>query len=246
MKTTRILFGVILALPTLVSGTDARWQDAEARIQYGYYTEDARALANLTSSLGQEGSDDVMRGYYAALAYYRLAQLHSERDREQARESLERCIDALDRVLDAEDTFAEALALQAACLGKLALLSPWRAPFAGSRSSAQIEKALRLAPGNPRVLLLDAIIEYERSAGTGNGLERVSVRLRKAVDAFERERQGVEPVPGWGAAEAYTFLARSHLDRGDALAARDALERALLIAPEFALARRLMIRITSG
>jgi len=53
-------------------------------------------------------------------------------------------------------------------------------------------------------------------------------------------------VPGWGAAEGYTWLGRCYLDSGDALAARDALERALLIAPEFGRARRLLASITSG
>jgi Tfp pilus assembly protein PilF len=56
----------------------------------------------------------------------------------------------------------------------------------------------------------------------------------------------VEPTPGWGAAEAYVYLGRGYLQRGDVLKARDALERALLIAPDFALARRLLTKITSG
>jgi Tfp pilus assembly protein PilF len=53
-------------------------------------------------------------------------------------------------------------------------------------------------------------------------------------------------VPGWGAAEVYLYLAKCYLDRGATLEARDALERALLIAPEFAEARRLMAKFTSG
>jgi Tfp pilus assembly protein PilF len=56
----------------------------------------------------------------------------------------------------------------------------------------------------------------------------------------------VDRTPGWGAAEVYTYLGRGYLGRGDMLAARDALERALLIAPDFALARRLLARITAG
>jgi Tfp pilus assembly protein PilF len=66
------------------------------------------------------------------------------------------------------------------------------------------------------------------------------------VAALEAERQDVVHVPGWGLAEAYVYLARACLDKGDTVAARDALERALLAAPEFAEARRLMTKITSG
>jgi Tfp pilus assembly protein PilF len=56
----------------------------------------------------------------------------------------------------------------------------------------------------------------------------------------------VERTPGWGAAEAYTYLGRGYLERGDVLNARDALERALLIAPDFAMAKRLLTKITTG
>jgi Tfp pilus assembly protein PilF len=64
--------------------------------------------------------------------------------------------------------------------------------------------------------------------------------------AFEAERRETQRVPGWGAAEAYMFLARDLLDHSDPVAARDVLEQALLSAPEFAQARRLMGKITSG
>ena len=64
--------------------------------------------------------------------------------------------------------------------------------------------------------------------------------------AFEAERGGTERLPGWGAAEAYLYLAHDLLDHGDPVGARDALERALLIAPQFAQARRLMSRVISG
>jgi len=57
---------------------------------------------------------------------------------------------------------------------------------------------------------------------------------------------GPEPLPGWGAADAYLYLARDLLDHGDAVGARDALEHALLLAPDYAQARRLMAKIASG
>jgi tetratricopeptide (TPR) repeat protein len=123
----------------------------------------------------------------------------------------------------------------------MSALKPWK-PLAGSKSTGQMERAVKLAPRDPRVLLLEAL---------GNGEdaridEQALVTLKKAADAFESERQGVDLTPGWGAAEAYTHLGRGYLERGDVLKARDALERALLIAPDFALARRLLLQITSG
>lgn len=136
--------------------------------------------------------------------------------------------------------------MQSACLERLAQLKPRRARFVEPRSRAQIKRALEMDPKNARVLLVDALDEYERPAAAGGGRERAVRKFKKAVEAFEAERQDVDHVPGWGAAEAYLLLARSYLDQGDAIAARDALERALLIAPEFIEAKRLMTRIISG
>jgi Tetratricopeptide repeat len=135
------------------------------------------------------------------------------------------------------------LALQSVCLDLLSELSSWRAPFAGPRSSTQIHKALQLAPRNPRVLLLDAISDYQH--GKGNAGQPCG-KFKAVAAVFDAERADVDQVPGWGAAEAYTWLGRCYLDSGDGNSARDALERALLIAPEFGQARRLLTTITSG
>jgi Tfp pilus assembly protein PilF len=80
------------------------------------------------------------------------------------------------------------------------------------------------------------------SAGGDSGL----ATLQRAIAAFEKERQSALATPGWGAAEAYAELGRRYLEMGDILRARDAIEHSLLIAPEFAAARRLLEKITSG
>jgi tetratricopeptide (TPR) repeat protein len=125
-------------------------------------------------------------------------------------------------------------------------LSAWRAPLASTRSVSEIHKALQWAPRNPRVLLLDAIAEYEHSKPSDPNASQICAKFKTTAAVFEDERAAVDKVPGWGAAEAYTWLGRCYLDTGDAIKARDALERALLIAPEFQQAHRLLAAITSG
>jgi tetratricopeptide (TPR) repeat protein len=222
------------------------WLDVESRIQYGYFTEDSRSLNSLSAQISSGGPQDRLKSYYAGLLAYRQALLSLDSNRGQALDQAERCVASLDQALELSREFAEALALQSVCLDMLHSLKPWPTPFSSSRSSALMEKALQLAPKNPRVLLLDAVGDLERSRRSSSDKERTFGKLKKAVAAFEQERQDVDRIPGWGAADAYMFLARGYLDRGDALAARDALERALLIAPDFAQARRLISRITSG
>lgn len=249
-----------------VRAADARWLDIESRIQYGYFTEDLRALRDLVEPLASNDSHDRLKSYYAALLAYRLTLLaqaqagnsaggdklptvgagKGDRGRNEARQTLARCVGSLDHALEAQSDFADALALQSACLGLLAELSPWRAPLAAPKSASQIRKALQLAPQNPRVLLLDAIGAYEHAQASGAAAAGQCDKFKNTAAVFETERAGVDRIPGWGAAEAYTWLGRCYLDNGDPNTARDALERALLIAPEFAQARRLLTSITSG
>jgi tetratricopeptide (TPR) repeat protein len=221
---------------------DSAWLDVEGRIQYGFYTEDTRALTDLAEQLALgEGETEPLRNYYAGLANYRLTLLLAPRDKARARDAAEQCVSRLDGALAADTNFAQGLALQAACLRSVAILKPWK-PLAGPKSSGQMQKAVKLAPKDPRVLLLEAM-----ESGDSNKIDEASLgKLKQAAAAFEKEREGVDRTPGWGAAEAYTYLGRGYLERGDVLAARDALERALLIAPDFAMARRLLSKITSG
>lgn len=247
------LAAVLVGLSAEVRAADTNWLDIESRIQYGYFTEDLRSLRNLVEPLAANDSHDRLKSYYAGLLAYRLTLLSqaqptpdrgkNDPGQNEARQAVERCVSSLDQALQGQSDFADALALQSACLGLLAELSSWRAPFAGPKSVSQIRKALQLAPKNPRVLLLDAIGDRPHP---GSAPAEPCGKFKKAAAAFEAERADVDQVPGWGAAEAYTGLGRCYLDGGDVLKARDALERALLIAPEFGQARRLLSSITSG
>ena len=255
---------VALLVPVLGWGADAttNWLDIESRIQYGYYTEDVHSLRNLTEALATSPSHEGLKSYYQGLLEYRLTLLlqaqidkaaqetgqssagphRNDRSENEPRQRVERCVKDLDQAQEAQSNFADALALQSACLGLLADLSTWRAPLASPKSVSEIHKALQWAPRNPRVLLLDAIGEYQHSKNAG----QTCGKFKAVAAVFEDERVSVDKVPGWGAAEAYTWLGRCYLDTQDAVKARDALERALLIAPEFAEAHRLLTAITSG
>jgi tetratricopeptide (TPR) repeat protein len=155
-------------------------------------------------------------------------------------------VSELDTALTLDAEFAEALALRAACLSAPQEIAGGYAPLAGHRARKDLERARQLAARNPRVLLIDAMSDYALSPSQGGNKDRALAKLREAVAAFEAERGDTEHLPGWGAAEAWLLLGRDLLDHGDPVGARDALEHALLIAPEFAQARRLMAKITAG
>ena len=234
------------------SNPSGHWAQIEHRIESGYFQQDAAGLGALavTLSAGKspaaaEGRDDEWQGYYAALLAYRLALL-ARNDEDRAWPFTQRCIGGLNRALVRDPGSAEALALQSACLALQSRLDAWRSPFAAPLSLARIDKALRLAPDNPRVLLLGALGARDRPRLFGGDEQKSFALLQRAVTAFERQGARPQGLPAWGAADAFTDLAKEYLRRGDALAARNVLERALLVAPEFAQARQLMAEIVSG
>jgi len=225
---------------------DTSWRDIESRIQYGYYTEDAAALRSLAGLIAADESHDRLHGYYAALLDWRQAQLAAQGAARgvSAADLAQRCVAELDAVLEAQTDFSDALALRAACLATP--LSARNSTLSVHRARKDLGRALERAPRDPRALLVDGASDYQLAAAGDGNKERALTKLRRAVAAFEAERAGVERLPGWGAAEAYLYLARDLLDHADPVGARDALEHALLIAPEFAQARRLMAKIVAG
>ncbi len=252
MRSKRALLAVgAAATASLILSTGARaadaagadrWLDIESRIEYAYYTEDRRTLAEIAASLAADTSGGGERPYYLALASYRLADLADPHRPEEAKAPAERCASSLDKSAGDLPSAAERLALESTCLRVLAALEPLRGPYLSRKSGSALRRALELAPRNPRVLLLRALADRDE----GSNPAQVARELSRATAAFELEREGVEHVPEWGAAEAYAFLGRALLEQGQALAARGALEHALLLVPDFALAHRLMARITAG
>jgi hypothetical protein len=244
--------GALLAAGLTITAAGAQsadnWRDVESRIQYGYYTEDAAALRHLPELIDAGDAHDKLRGYYGGLLAWRLASLAARSPGSVPGSSApalaQRCVSALDETLELQAEFADALVLRFACRAV-----PYGAGggyASGQRGRRDLERAQQLAARNPRVLLVDAMSEYELASGKSGNRERALAKLRQAVAAFEAERSGAEQQPGWGAAEAWQLLGRELLDRGDPVGARDALEHALLIAPEFVQARRLMAKIISG
>ena len=257
-----------LALAGASSFTQAQtavdWADVEGRIQYAYYTNDERALNSVLASLkpkpGAEGEaateeDLPTRAYFRALAHYRLAQVLINTKKSQAKDAADDCGDEVDDAVGALPKIplgldetpenrlkrAEAYALGTACT--LAGREMSSIPFTG-RIGSRIDDAVQLEPKNPRVRLVEALAMFERAGKDARETAAALKNLRAVTSMFEQARAKASTTPEWGAAEAYAFLGRALIDQGDVVGARESLERSLLIAPEYAFARKLMSQIT--
>ncbi len=248
----RLMLVILLGLTRWAAAADTDWRDLESRIQYAWYTEDARDLAGQEASLSALPAPDALRSYYLALIQLHEAQLALVRtpgsaapDVAAADRAAAGCIRSADTALESQPTDAPLLALQSLCMDIRSRARSVAVPFAGSRSRAQMQRALQSAPQDPRVRLLAAQLSYEAARSTQERAQLL-VSFQSAVDAFELERQGLERIPSWGAAEAWQGLAQVYLDRGDAIAARSALEQALLLVPDYKSAHRLLNHILTG
>jgi tetratricopeptide (TPR) repeat protein len=250
--------------PVLAQPAPADWGDVEGRIQYAYYTNDARALNSVLASLkprvaeGETGSGEgaVTRAYFRALTHYRLAQVLISTRNAEAKNAIDDCGDQTDEMVDAlpkvplglDETDenrkhrAEGYALATACT--LAGREMSSIPFGGGRIGSRIDEAVRLEPKNPRVRLVEALAMFERAGNNADQKAAALGNLRNVTVMFEQARAAASSTPEWGAAEAYAFLGRALYDMRDVVGAREALERALLIAPDYAFARKLMAQIT--
>jgi tetratricopeptide (TPR) repeat protein len=236
-----VLGAGLVAQPVVAAGAD--WRDVESRIQYAWYTEDARDLAKVADHVTGLPSSDPLRDYYLVLTQLHQAQLALAPA--TVGQAAGACIRSADEALAVRPTDAEVLALQSLCMELRSRARSLDVPFAGARSRTQMQRALQLAPHNPRVRLLAAQLAFAAARSNQERAELLAT-FQSAVDAFELERQGLERVPAWGGAEAWQGLAQIYLDRGDAIAARAALEHALLLVPDYTSAHRLLNHILTG
>jgi Tfp pilus assembly protein PilF len=238
-----------LLLSAAVAAQPLDLDDLESRIEYGWFTEDANSLRNLirstTADLSKDGDSTLLR-YEIGLANYRLGVLLMEKSSAEAAAALADCVDELDAALETDQQSAEIYALQAACYASLAELQAWKAMAYAPLSSTRVEKANRLAPENPRVVLLDGLADRSLPKALGGDKVRAQKKFTRAVQLFEESGAQDPGGPRWGAADAYLHLGRGLHQSGDTLGARNALEQALIIAPEFAAARRELRQLTSG
>jgi tetratricopeptide (TPR) repeat protein len=217
-----------------------RGGDLQAQILYAFQSEDINQLANLIQTLKtqeQAGAADSAVRYHLAHADYRLARLSGEAQPRNAETALNECIDQLKPLLEQDVNSVEALALQSACYSNLVKYKKFEAVLYRSRAADRLRAAFKLAPKNPRVLYLSSIDALARAPGSPES-NLAFEQLELSAQLFEQSSATTIDSPSWGHAEAYLELGRQLESRGDVLGARNWIEKALIVAPDYKAARR--------
>jgi len=207
--------------------------DLAGRVHYGYYHAEPRAIEVALEALERLGDEpDVL--YYRDFAALRRAQLGNN-DRAGV-QRLSACAQR-DAPAGLDKRFAaEAWALVAAC-----------AEVAGD--GGRREQALALArerdDDNPRIALVEAWATKREAGADAARVDAAAEKLAAVVEAFDAWTPSIDD-PEWGHAEALTALAADALERGQARTARDLIERALLVAPDYRAALDLQVAMQNA
>lgn len=237
-----MLSGAVLCVPAVYADAVSDLDDAASRTQYAFYTGDARGLEEmqgLIERLEVPATLASMKAYFAAYANWKLAQLYTDEAsrpaaktsaRGHAGKAAQTCVRHIESALKLDPRMAEAYAINAIC----SALAPGLTVTSCARSKA-LRTALELESANPRVRFIEMLCSTEKADASSTQIEK----LRTLVTTFESAPPSAPGKPDWGQAEVLVLLGQRYLERGDPLAARDAIERALVIAPDFRKAQEL-------
>lgn len=216
------------------------------RIQQAYDIGELDSLEQLSRELGAQREPDAATRLAAGLADYRLASA-AQRDAKREAARIEAAIaraektlaffnEAAGAALPAEQQ-AEGLALLASVWGLHIGMSPVQGMVLGPKAAAAVQKAVKLAPQNPRVELARGIQLMFMPPMFGGDRQ-------EALRAFERVATLIPAAEAsaanWGLADAWIWrgLAQDGLKQpGEA---RAAFQQALRVAPENRWAQHLL------
>jgi len=241
------LFALALAVAFALPGHAAAPKavaSAEQKLRHGAYAGPATALIEARAQLERLAAAEpksALLHYYVALADWRLVPRMNE-DKKKAKQFCMDGIERCDRAVSLDPKFAEAVALKAALQGYSIQFDPASAMTLGPEMEASYQRALKLAPENPRVHFLQALNTLHKPEFVGGGAKNASPQFAKALELFEKESASDTTgegesgdgsvVPRWGYEDAYLWAGQTAMKLDDPAAARGYYQHALEINPE--------------
>jgi tetratricopeptide (TPR) repeat protein len=228
---------------TMAQTSREELSDLVGRIEYSFYAGDSSTLKQAIESLEKAEVSDAQKATqvnYLNFGRWKMAQLLAERKKSgDAGDYADKCTDSVEVKKFSKKAKAEYEALQAACYAVLAEVRFVRALLYRSSMESHLEKAVKLDPKNLQVTFVSAWAKAYREPAA----PETYTALKQSVSAFA-DNAGRLQDTGWGYAEALYMLGRTELARHDMLAARNSLERASVIAPDYVAVQALLKQLT--
>jgi len=234
-----------IAVSHACAGGISELDDAAARIQYAFHTADVRGIEDaltIVQRVDLPATLPGMKQYYTAYGQWKLAELHTalaaggtKDARGHATKAASACVEAAEQATRLDARMSEAYAIAAACSTLGSRLPGSGAISGGCAKHKALRTALELDAANPRIRFIEAqCLARSEKVPSAATIERA----RAVVVGFETASPSKPGHPDWGQAEALLALGKLELARGDSIAARDVIERALVIAPDYRDAQR--------
>jgi len=191
-------------------------------------------LNNRLVSLTESGDSKVQKYayYYRGYSYYRLQSSFPSVSEDQKEKYIDQAVEMFESAVNLDPQFAEAHAMLGSCYGVKAsgFLSGMKY---GPKSDASMEKALDIAPQNPRVVMLNAIGKLFKPSMFGGSTEGAIEGFKKAADFFKNWQPPNAFAPRWGNAEVYAWLGQGYMQAEKYDQAREAFQKALEVKPGY-------------
>jgi len=188
------------------------------------------------------------REEYTALAYYyvgfvhkRIVDIHLDASEEEKIKNLDISINNLEKSIEKDDEFAESHALLASTFGRKIGEKPKLGMFLGPKSSKQMKRAKKLAPNNPRVVLMGAISDLMTPEKWGGNPKRAIDGFERAIELFKSYEPESPLHPDWGHSKSYAWLGIAHMKQENYGEAQSAFEKALEIDSDFLWVREVLL-----
>jgi len=224
-------FVISFASPQLSEEALAKREQLEFASHHNNVSELHR-IESYFADLGLTETDNPWAPYYASLAAYRLANLLGGA-RDSARTSLQNAIDHIEIALERSSDEAEILSLAGGCYGRMIGFSGMKAMSYGPKSSRLHQRALKLDPNNPRVLLFSAIDLFYKPGLFGGEKEKALQRTRQAALGYSVYENREISQPTWGHPDAFAWTGFIHQELGEVDQAEMAYGKGLEINPEY-------------
>jgi tetratricopeptide (TPR) repeat protein len=141
-------------------------------------------------------------------------------------------LEHLERALAIDGKYAAALAVKGGIQGMMISLRPNSMMTLGPQSGAHLSRALSLAPGDPRIHLLNGIGILHKPVMFGGGPRPSLEEFRQAQELFAKESVADSTQPDWGGDDAWVWEGRAAMELKDYAGARAAFQHALQVNPD--------------
>ena len=230
---------LILLIVALMVADAAFALVTEDDINRAYYASDVAELEEIRTELNEEDANDA---YLAAYIDWRIASIHlAFADADAADAVLGRGQATLESLVERVPDSAESWALLSSTYGMQIGIRPMsRGMSMGGKADSAIERAMRLEPENPRVLVIYAIGKLNTPVMFGGGRDKAMDALDRALAAHAENGSGRY---AWGEADAYIWRGIARQRQGDLERAAADFDAALNAVPSYGWAEQLRANV---